>query len=586
MRCNLGLRRSGSGLGWYIVAPLALGVAEGSGFGTDWYIVAPLALGVAGGRALGAVRLRGGGGDLKVCRNGRGRLRFESLAGRVGIARGRWNLRFGGWVVDWNCGMTLGDSADATLICIAIKSNPRIFLSAGEASGDHYGAEIIAGLKARLPGASFVGLGGTVMEAAGQERVVRAEDVAHMGLTEVVRHAPFIYRQFWKLVGSIKRDRPDVAILIDFPDVNLRLAKHLKRLGVPVLYFVSPQLWAWKRRRIRWVQQRVDRMLVIFPFEEAFYKARGVDAEFVGHPLAALEMPTVTREEYAERYGLDAAKQWIALLPGSREKEIDANLPAMLMAARLLGDDYEFVIPVASTITDQTVMQALIEGQIAERGTGREEKTNTGILRSAQNDKNFRGNDKNFGGEDKNFGGNDKNFWEEDKTLRGNDKNFGGNDKESGGNCTLVRDAREALFHARAAVVASGTATVQALTIGNPFVVVYRVSALTFAVVKRMIRYPREIPALPDEDGNLPVGMVNLVAGRRIVPELLNERFTAAGLAAALRPLLEDGPERERMIADLAEARATLLPEGGADPIGRVCDAVEGLLEQPVARSR
>jgi lipid-A-disaccharide synthase len=143
-----------------------------------------------------------------------------------------------------------------------------------------------------------------------------------------------------------------------------------------------------------------------------------------------------------------------------------------------------------------------------------------------------------------------------------------------------VREAREALFHARAAVVASGTATVQALTIGNPFVVVYRVSALTFAVAKRMIRYPREIPAQPDAGGNLPVGMVNLVAGRRIVPELLNRRFTAANLAAALRPLLEDGPERQQMVADLAEAREKLLPGGAADPIGRVCEAVEGLLRQ------
>jgi lipid-A-disaccharide synthase len=474
----------------------------------------------------------------------------------VSIRRGR----IGG---PWERGHFDGEGGKRTkLIAIEKKSNPRIFLSAGEASGDHYGAEIIALLRARMPEASFVGLGGTAMEAAGQERVVRAEDVAHMGLTEVIRHAPYIYRQFWRLVGSIKRDRPDVAILIDFPDVNLRLAKHLRRRGVPVLYFVSPQLWAWKRRRIRWVQQRVNRMLVIFPFEAPFYRAREVDAEFVGHPLAALPLPQCSREEYAERYGLDAAKQWVALLPGSREKEIALNLPAMLGAAAALGDDYEFVIPVASTITDQTVQQALVDGQIAERWTGRERKTNTGILPAPASK----------------LAGDPVRFAQNDKIFRGNDKNFGGNDKGVGGYGTLVPDAREALFHARAAVVASGTATVQALTIGNPFVVVYRVSKLTFAVAKRMIRYPREIPALPDADGNLPVGMVNLVAGRRIVPELLNERFTAAGLAEALRPLLEESPERREMIADLAEARVRLLPGKEADPIGRVCEAVEGLL--------
>jgi lipid-A-disaccharide synthase len=142
---------------------------------------------------------------------------------------------------------------------------------------------------------------------------------------------------------------------------------------------------------------------------------------------------------------------------------------------------------------------------------------------------------------------------------------------------TFVHDARAALYHARASVVASGTATVQALTIGNPFVVVYRVSKLSFAVLKRLVRYPKEIPAEVDEAGNLPVGMVNLIAGKRIVPELLNERFTAENLAAALRPLLEDSPARARMVAELAEARAKLV---GEDPIGRVCGAVEELLER------
>ena len=378
-----------------------------------------------------------------------------------------------------------------------------------------------------------MGLGGSAMEAAGQTRVVRAEDVAHMGLTEVVRHAPYIWSQYWKLVSAIRRDRPDVAILIDFPDVNLRLAWHLRRRGVPVLYFVSPQLWAWKRRRLRWVQRRVDRMLVIFPFEAPFYRARGVDAEFVGHPLAALPLPTVSREQYAERYGLRLKTEysnpkrempWIALLPGSRWKEVKANLPSMIEAAAILGGNHEYLIPVASTIDWQRAQDFV--DSLRKGGHGATPPIH------------------------------------------------------------LVREAREALHHARAAAVASGTATVQALTIGNPFVVVYRVSAVTFAVAKRMIRYPREIRAQPDADGNLPVGMVNLVAGRRIVPELLNRRFTAANLAAALRPLLEDGPERKQMMADLAEARARLLPGGAADPIGRVCEAVEGLLEAKEGASR
>ena len=345
-----------------------------------------------------------------------------------------------------------------------------------------------------------------------------------MGLTEVIRHAPYIYSHYRKLVCSIRHKRPDVAVLIDFPDVNFRLAKHLKRAGVPVLWFVSPQLWAWKRRRLRWVQQRIDRMIVIFPFEEPFYRSRGVEAEFVGHPLAELGMPTILRDEYVAKYMTGGSahpessshlqRPWVGLLPGSRWKEISANLPTMLEAAAMLGSGYDFLVPVANTIDKQQLSDLVFK------------ETLTRIK------------------------------WPESSI-------------------TLVPHTREALYFARGSVVASGTATVQALTIGNPFVVVYRVSKLSYAVLKWLVKYPKEIPAEVDEAGNLPVGMVNLIAGKRIVPELLNERFTADNLATTLRPLLEDSPERARMVADLAEARAKL---AGEDPIGRVCTAVQELL--------
>ena len=418
------------------------------------------------------------------------------------------------------------------LIAIATISNPRIFLSAGEASGDHYGAGVIAHLRARLPQASFTGLGGTEMADAGQQRVVRAEDVAHMGFTEVVRHAPYIYAQYRKLVASIRRERPDVAILIDFPEVNFRLARQLKRLGVPVLWFVSPQLWAWKRGRLRLVQRYIDRMMVIFPFEAPFYQARGVDAEFVGHPLAALPVPTITREEYAAKHGLDPLKTWIALLPGSRQSEIHTNLTRMMQAAAILSLDVQsrchYLLPVASTIN-----LAWIKEEIAAC----------------------------YAAADKDM----PRFAELPRIV-------------------LVPDARAALHHARASVVASGTATVQALTIGTPFVVVYRVSSLTFALAKRLIRYPAEISAQRDADGNLPIAMPNLIAGRRIVPELLNRRFTAANVATALRPLLDETPQRRQMIADLAEALSRLLPisvqpDQTTDPLQRVADAAIDLLQ-------
>lgn len=373
-----------------------------------------------------------------------------------------------------------------------------------------------------------------------------------MGVTEILRHIPHIYASYRKLVASIRRERPDVAVLIDFPDVNFRLAKHLRRAGVPVVWFVSPQLWAWKRGRLRWVQQRVDKMLVIFPFEETFYRERGVDAEFVGHPLVTSAVMSMSREMYAAQHDLDPAKTWIALLPGSRWKEIRANLPALheLAMSDLInssaayttfdGDTtrqpsdpaaythYEFLLPVASTI-EVAALQSFIHELNAEH------------LRY---------------------------FGPEASTLR----------------LTLVPDAAEALFHARASVVASGTATVLAAIVGNPFVVVYRVSALTFALAKKLVEYPVELEAKRDLNGNLPVSMVNLIAGRRLIPELLQGSFTAANVASALGPLLMDGEERERQMVGLREVRRRLLPadEDGVaasgSPISRVADAVVRLM--------
>ena len=201
-----------------------------------------------------------------------------------------------------------------------------IFISAGEASGEAYGALLIDELKRRLESGdrpiAFFGMGGSRMAAAGLECIVRAEDMAVMGITEVVRHLPRIYREFRKLKQSLRERRPVVAILIDFPDIHFKLAEELHRLGIPVLFFVSPQLWAWKKHRIKLVQKYVDRMLVIFPFEEPFYRQRGVKAEFVGHPMAEQPLPTISRAEFAAQNRLDAARTWIGLLPGSRAKEI------------------------------------------------------------------------------------------------------------------------------------------------------------------------------------------------------------------------------------------------------------------------
>jgi len=371
--------------------------------------------------------------------------------------------------------------------------SPTIFISAGEASGEQYGALLIAALKKRLSASGqtgrFFGMGGARMAAAGLEPVARSEDMAVMGLTEVVRHLPRIWWEFRKLKRSVRdpERRPDVAVLIDFPEIHFRLARELHRLGVPVVFFVSPQLWAWKRRRIELVRKYVSRMLVIFPFEEAFYRERGGEAEFVGHSLAELRLPSITREQFAAANGLDAGRGWMSLLPGSRPKEIRANLPEMMMAARGQAETgFQFLVPLAATLnaTQRDEVKRLVEVQ----GGGLEVR--------------------------------------------------------------LVDDACAALLHARASVVASGTATVEAALMGNPFVVVYRVSPLTFVIAKRVVRVAH-------------VAMVNLIAGKQIVPELIQSDFTAANIVQQIEPLLPDGAPRQSMMQELGRIRG-LLNSGSA----------------------
>lgn len=377
---------------------------------------------------------------------------------------------------------------------------------------------LIRSLRAGAPEATFFGLGGVQMVREGMDPVVRLEEVAVMGITEVVTHMPAIYARYRRLKNSIRRRKPDVAVLIDFPDVNLRLAAELHRHDVPVVYFVSPQLWAWKRRRIETVRRFVTRMLVIFPFEEAFYREHGVAAEFVGHPLADLGPPANSRSQLAAKNGLDESKPWIGLLPGSRRKEIEANLPAMLETASLLGSDYEYLLPAAPAIG---IPQAR---EILDHAIRQTTNATNGHVRGA---------------------------------LR---------------HVVTMADARAVLRHSRASVVASGTATVEAALMGNPFVVVYRISPLSYAVARRVIHLPH-------------VAMVNLIAGRRIVPELIQQEFTAENVARTLQPLLAEGAPRATMQAELASLVNMLRradsnssqEERGGSAIDRVASIALGL---------
>jgi lipid-A-disaccharide synthase len=322
------------------------------------------------------------------------------------------------------------------------------------------------------------------MRAAGCELLVHANEVAVVGLVEVVKHLPDIRRRFRHLVAEAARRKPDAAVLIDFPDFNLRLARELHRLGIPVFYFVSPQIWAWRTGRVRQIQRYVRKMIVIFPFEQEFYRRHGVQVSYVGHPLAYVAPPgsteragfahagtglaEVSREEFAAQHQLDPGKQWIALLPGSRKKEFRLNLPPMLKAAALLqqqGRDLEFLLPVASTLEPEWVREQL-----------------TGFPTAIH----------------------------------------------------LTNNARATLLHSRAAVVASGTATVEAALSGTPFVVVYRLAPLTWLLGRRLVRLDT-------------FAMPNLIAGQRIVPELIQKDFTAENVLRELSAIIPDGPARHKM---------------------------------------
>ena len=367
----------------------------------------------------------------------------------------------------------------APLVSTCHNSIVRLLISAGEASGELYGAKLLQALQ-RLAGPQATleafGVGGEHMRSAGCDVVVHANELAVVGLAEVVEHLPRIFRLFHRIVDEAERRRPDAAVLIDFPDFNFRLARKLHERGIPVIYYVSPQLWAWRQSRIELVRKYIRKMLVIFPFEEKFYRERGIDAEFVGHPLAQASLPTVTRQAFAEQHGIDPQRTWVALLPGSRRGEVARIFPNLLKAAQLLGPEYVYIAPVASTI-DPNWMASFLS--------------------------------------------------------------------DNGPTITLTHDARATLLHARVAAVASGTATLEAALIGTPFAMVYQVAPLTWTFGRRLVTVDR-------------FAMPNLIAGRDVVPELVQDGFTPETVCSALRSLLFEGAARQSMLAGFDEVRSNL----------------------------
>jgi len=371
---------------------------------------------------------------------------------------------------------------------------PRLLISCGEPSGEFYAAELVAELRRRHKDLDVIGLGGDLLAAQNVRLLAHLKDLAVVGLFEVLSHLRRIKRLFDSVVAEAERVRPDVAVLIDYPDFNLRLARKLKKLGIPVVYYVSPQLWAWRRGRIKNVKRDVSKMLVIFPFEEVIYRDAGVPVTFVGHPLIDHVKPPADRAAIATRLGLSGDRPVVALLPGSRNKEVGFNLPPMLGAVKALREkrpDLQFVLAAAPHLRANAFAEAAAAGLMLKEGV-----------------------------------------------------------------------TRDVLSASRVAIVASGTATVETALTLTPMVVVYRLSALTYALGKPLVSVTN-------------YAMVNLIAGRVVVPELIQGDFTPARVAEETLRVLDDGAPRSEMLRSLEEVREKL-GRGGATQAA--ADEIEGFL--------
>jgi len=361
----------------------------------------------------------------------------------------------------------------------AQREAPTIMMIAGEISGDTHAARVASEILRQRPGAKLFGAGGPAMKAAGVELLLDLTEHAVVGLTDVLANYAKFRRLFWQLVRAAEQRKPDAVILTDYPGFNLRFAKQMKARGIPVFYYISPQVWAWGRGRVKEIPRLVDLMMVVFPFEKGFYRehAPALRVEFVGHP--------VVEQLSRDLRGLKREENLVALLPGSREAEVERILPPMLDAARLLRrerPDLRFELAAASDGI-AAVARALVGNEPVE---------------------------------------------------------------------VRVGNARDLMQRAAAGMVASGTATLECAFFGLPYVLVYRVSWLTYAVARWLVTVQH-------------LGIINVMAGREIVPEFIQQRARPELLAQAVMELLGDRARREQMQRELAEAMAMLEGERAAE---------------------
>jgi lipid-A-disaccharide synthase len=378
----------------------------------------------------------------------------------------------------------------------------KILVSSGEASGDFYASLVVEELRRIYPDAEFFGCTGPRLRAAGVRTVVDAASLAVVGLFEVVGDIPRIYGEYRKLLAAARQERPDLALLTDAPDFHLRVARRLHRQGVPVVYLVAPQVWAWRKGRLPGMRRTIRRLLCIFPFEEEFFRRAGIETTFIGHPLAGRVHPSMARGDYLMKHGLDPARPLIAVLPGSRRGEAARHLPVVLDAVERINREraVNVVLP-ASTTTGA----AFFEERIGSSPV---------------------------------------------KVIEGG--------------------SWDAMAHCDLALAASGTVTVEAALLNAPMVTFYRVTPLTYRLGKMLVDVPF-------------YSMVNLIAERALVPELIQDDMTGERLAAESLRLLSDTAARDAQRAGLAEVAKKLSSRMGAPE--NAARAIQDILEGQVTHA-
>ena len=367
----------------------------------------------------------------------------------------------------------------------------KIMIIAGEASGDLHGSSLALALKEFNPGVELIGMGGQMMARAGVRSFQDIRELSVIGILEILSRLKKFKTAFNALVSKLDSEKPDAVILIDYPEFNLRFAKEAKKRGIPVIYYISPQIWAWRKGRVNIVKKYVDKMIVILGFEKDFYAKEGVDAEFVGHPLLDVVRPTFSRNEFLKKNGLEPAFKTIALLPGSRLTEIKRILPVMLKAAKKIKDrfgDSQFILAKAPEI-DMTAYEKIM------RRSPLKPAISNGLSYDCVN-------------------------------------------------------------AAEIALVASGTATVETMILDKPMLIIYKVSLLTWLIGKMLVKIPF-------------IGLVNIIAGERIVPELIQFDATPSKITTEVSTLLSSPEKIEAMKTRLSEVKAKLGEPGASKRAAR-----------------